>query len=74
MAKQSDSSKSQERMDINHFMFGRPPSDTKQTKQKEEEHESFDIFDTTTTIVETYKQLSPYFAHISNFIKNRKNK
>ena len=74
MAKQSDSSKSQERMDINQFMFGRPPNDKEDTRQKEEKYESFDIFDTTTTIVETYKQLSPYFAHISNFIKNRKNK
>jgi len=74
VAKQNDSSKSHEPLDFNQFMFGRPTNDKQPTSQQidEEENESFDIFDTTSTVIETYRQLSPYFEHITNMIKKMK--
>ncbi|QHE51448.1 hypothetical protein [Pontibacillus sp. HMF3514] len=71
MAKQNDSSKSHEPLDFNQFMFGRPANEKQSTSQQEDD-ESFDIFDTTSTIFETYRQLSPYFEHITNMIKKMK--
>jgi len=74
VAKQNDSSKSNESLDFNQFMFGRPANDKQSTSQPEdkEDDESFDIFDTTSTLFETYRQLSPYFEHITNMIKKMK--
>ncbi|KGX86064.1 hypothetical protein [Pontibacillus marinus] len=73
MAKQNEPSKNNEPLDFNQFMFGRPANDKQPTSQpKAEEDESFDIFDTTSTLFETYRQLSPYFEHITNIIKKMK--
>ncbi len=71
MVKQNDSSRRKEPVDFNQFMFGRPPEENQSTIQKKEE-DSFDIFDTTSTLYETYQQLSPYFGKIRNMIKRMK--
>lgn len=75
MATNNRSSQS-EKVDFNHFMFGRPLEeentgenlDNKETTSDEE----FDFIDTTTTIIETYKQLSPYVKEISDMLKKFK--
>lgn len=76
MAKQNDSSESNEPIDFNQFMFGRPPSERQSTTHKEDDddkdNDSFDLFDTTSTLVETYRQLSPYFEQITQLIKKMK--
>lgn len=61
----------QDRMDFNQFMFGRAPAEH-QNPDSEEEENSFDIFETTSTLFETYRQLSPYFEQITHLIKKIK--
>ncbi|KGP90801.1 hypothetical protein N780_03375 [Pontibacillus chungwhensis BH030062] len=65
---------SHEQRDFEAFMFGRQP----QPKQKEETTEekktdtSFDFVDTTETLMQTYRQLSPYIKELSALFKKTK--
>ncbi|QST00809.1 hypothetical protein IMZ31_04340 [Pontibacillus sp. ALD_SL1] len=66
---------SHEQGDFEAFMFGRQP----RPKQKEETSEekkaddtSFDFVDTTETLMQTYRQLSPYIKELSALFKKTK--
>ncbi|GGD18039.1 hypothetical protein [Pontibacillus salipaludis] len=65
---------SQEQGDFEAFMFGRQP----RAKQKEETSEekqadtSFDFINTTETLMQTYRQLSPYIKELSALFKKTK--
>lgn len=55
------------------FMFGRKRTSNHETEQKQPEEESnFDLFETSQTIMDTYRQLSPYAKEVSNLIKKFK--
>ncbi|WP_077623067.1 hypothetical protein [Sediminibacillus massiliensis] len=59
------------RFDQMMFGPGRQPNLEEQQK-KESETESFDLFTTAQTMMETYRQLSPYVKEISNMVKKFK--
>ncbi|KGX92794.1 hypothetical protein N781_15310 [Pontibacillus halophilus JSM 076056 = DSM 19796] len=62
--------------DFDSFMFGgRGPSKQAETEETSEQQEkdasSFDLFETTQTVMDTYKQLSPYVKDVIGFFKKK---
>ncbi|MCD5324698.1 MULTISPECIES: hypothetical protein [Pontibacillus] len=59
--------------DFESFLFGRrEPNKSEEVDSNKETDSSFDLIDTTETLMETYRQLSPYIKELSALFKKTK--
>lgn len=65
---------SHEQGDFEAFMFGRQPrpKQEEETTEEKQADTSFDLIDTTETLMQTYRQLSPYIKELSALFKKTK--